>query len=824
MGSKRLVTLSVLGIALLSMVIGALTFVTIINPVKAEEAQGSSRFWAVLVHADVQENDTDYMYNTLNGYYDFTDIYYLHNNTSDPRVNNSSTKANIRWAINTWLPSKSEANDTILIFFTTHGGGYQVQDYDSIHAGPDCAGIWDFNDHDEGDEHPEDAIKISLGSSFAGEDFFVRLWPAKVDVDGDGFKDDIFRCRDLTNPFIDAWINNNDIGEESYWVYDLFTDPHDWDKDGVTDDILLDYDHDNHCDIDINANISVPESNGEDLDNDGFIDTLDFNEDDDYDDYVGADECLYAMNKQRYLDDEIRSDLDNLEGKYKTLIFMTQSCYGGGLIDDLSKENRIIMTASNETSAGKGDQNGDGYFEWSGAFIDALHGATGADNNADGHVSIKEAWDYAYEHDTLRQSGWETPWLDDNWNGLPTFANGTYVPDEDDGDLAADTWFPKKFHLTVETYNFDEQEIPGSKIWINGDQTEELSPTTVIIREGNYTVKVEMSFYNLVHYTFDHWEDNSTNNERNLGYVDSSMTIRAYYRKEQLPPGGCPFVYTWNGQEYVIDNNLLPLSRDSAGIDVEDYYMLHQMLIRQNGWHKLMIGEYENEHSYFDQIQLLAVDHESDVQVAVTSTGRILTYRDPKVPISAVDNNGENVLSLLTAVDENHYEGRAEKYIILDFGDVDVSDGAKLVMRADGEKEAWSVRVQVLNASLDWTTIATLRPRVYWATEIVDLAGYLPNANGELKVRLYFTDVHLIDYLGLDTSKQGEFEVRYATIVSATHSECGDVKETLIHSDNIYAELLPGEEITLEFTIPRNKEDIRDFIIIAEGHYFTITP
>ena len=79
-----------------------------------------------------------------------------------------------------------------------------------------------------------------------------------------------------------------------------------------------------------------------------------------------------------------------------------------------------------------------------------------------------------------------------------------------------------------------------------------------------------------------------------------------------------------------------------------------------------------------------------------------------------------------------------------------------------------------------------------------------------MKVRLYFVFNSKIDFVGLDTTKQGEFEVRYANLASAIHSECGDVKEMLMHSDNIYAELLPGEQITLKFTLPKNTEDIRD--------------
>jgi hypothetical protein len=51
-----------------------------------------------------------------------------------------------------------------------------------------------------------------------------------------------------------------------------------------------------------------------------------------------------------------------------------------------------------------------------------------------------EAWEYAWNHDDARLSGDETPWFDDDGDGLPTFINGADHLDEDDGDLAKETF------------------------------------------------------------------------------------------------------------------------------------------------------------------------------------------------------------------------------------------------------------------------------------------------------------------------------------------------------------------------------------------------
>jgi len=189
---------------------------------------------------------------------------------------------------------------------------------------------------------------------------------------------------------------------------------------------------------------------------------LDVNGDGDLDDWVGVDECIKFIPLsdplQRYWDDEVAADLSGLS--YKTLAFVyvgctaensTEHCFSGGFIDDLSAPNRIIITPTNETwpSWGAYDENKNllGYSFWGKEFISAFDVDTLAFNEADvdssGKVSFKEAFDYAWNHDPARtgevpQS--ETPWLDDNGNGLPTFVQGQDVLDPTDGQLASQTY------------------------------------------------------------------------------------------------------------------------------------------------------------------------------------------------------------------------------------------------------------------------------------------------------------------------------------------------------------------------------------------------
>lgn len=90
-------------------------------------------------------------------------------------------------------------------------------------------------------------------------------------------------------------------------------------------------------------------------------------------------------------------------------------------------------------------------------------------------------------------------------------------------------------------------------------------------------------------------------------------------------------------------------------------------------------------------------------------------------------------------------------------------------------------------------------------------------------MRLYFTAEHKVDYVGLDLSKQAEIEIHQGNLVSAIHSALGDVKELLLENNEIYAELLPNQQIELKYTLPNKNKQARTFILYCKGHYHTIT-
>ncbi len=96
-------------------------------------------------------------------------------------------------------------------------------------------------------------------------------------------------------------------------------------------------------------------------------------------------------------------------------------------------------------------------------------------------------------------------------------------------------------------------------------------------------------------------------------------------------PHGCPFVYTWNGETWVEDNNILPQSQDPdlLGQDVTDFYQLYTKPILEDDKYYLAIGEFEEEISYLDQLKLLVVDHPQETFITVDDNGEIIQFAKP---------------------------------------------------------------------------------------------------------------------------------------------------------------------------------------------------
>ncbi len=284
--------------------------------------------------------------------------------------------------------------------------------------------------------------------------------------------------------------------------------------------------------------------------------------------------------------------------------------------------------------------------------------------------------------------------------------------------------------------------------------------------------------------------------------------------------GGSPFVAPWNGTAYQDDNNILPLSEvfDRLETDVVDYYRLQAPLVPKDNAYPLKVREFEDEDSFIDSVSLWTVDHDSDVRVGVhPQTGEIVTYKDPEPPTSAIDNYGRDVLAPLLAWDGTLYDGWRGDFVDLNFGRVP-HDQARLVIAADCNPCVKTrIFVQVWNGTA-WETAATMHHRMHFAEDVIDLSRYVPTKS-DFKVRLLGASHFTLDKVGLDASPPKKFLVQVATLTEATHSSGAVVTAALATRDAAYAEVVPGQEILLTFTIPPVPHKARSFIFVSSGHY-----
>ena len=120
--------------------------------------------------------------------------------------------------------------------------------------------------------------------------------------------------------------------------------------------------------------------------------------------------CLW--NGEHMNDTEFAKEIDKVNAGYMTILML--QCYGGGFINKLAKENRVIMTASSGDELAWGSTLYNyGFFlmPWIAAVsgLDINGKTVDADTNKDGKISMYEAFIYAKEHDKKAIDGTEHP-------------------------------------------------------------------------------------------------------------------------------------------------------------------------------------------------------------------------------------------------------------------------------------------------------------------------------------------------------------------------------------------------------------------------------
>jgi hypothetical protein len=374
-------------------------------------------------------------------------------------------------------------------------------------------------------------------------------------------------------------------------------------------------------------------------------------------------------------------------------------------------------------------------------------------------------------------------------------------------------------------------------------------------------------------FTFLKWEDGTTNPTRTIT-LTARKTVTAYFS------GGtsCPSLYMWNGTgyEYVaeVSNHgwlgyMNYVNEDEKGQMLNtvywrnspwDYVPLNKDQIQPtNGYYNLTLTQRWDEIFYLDSAQLVVVDHPSNVNVYSTMVeqyidpnymGKIYTVsKNPSAPVSAVNQNGENVLSQISKVDgvfttglngkeSPSYDNITWNRLTLNLGNLKDAPQVKLVLkamvdfgdpdsyskwinmfysqpRANGSQPTPIPYMEVKDANGNWVRVPEnrqfpLAPDGIARTYVVDLTGLFPTNDYSLRISNFWNVTY--DYIGVDTTPQQNitihtidpqayFNQAFSTnsLASGNFTKYGNVTQLLLSEDDKFVIGKQGDSVSLQF-------------------------
>ncbi|GAM10729.1 protein sidekick-2 [Geobacter sp. OR-1] len=246
----------------------------------------------------------------------------------------------------------------------------------------------------------------------------------------------------------------------------------------------------------------------------------------------------------------------------------------------------------------------------------------------------------------------------------------------------------------------------------------------------------------------------------------------------------CPLVYSYNGTEYGYESDLQgpaisQIKKGARNVTLyqPSYMVLEGLAPDANNQYRVKIWESLEEATLLDEAKLLAIDYPDGYEIVSSSAEntyyygyanpfRIYTLKDPVLPLTASDKNGNDIKALLLNVDDNPAPmtpDDPDNFYTLDFGTVQHPEYAKLVI------DGWQIinskiylstvtiqpYIEVVNASGAWVKVKTFgMPAGDLKTMVVDLANSFLSNDHRIRLHLGIkkAQVWVVDRVRLDDS------------------------------------------------------------------------
>jgi hypothetical protein len=337
-----------------------------------------------------------------------------------------------------------------------------------------------------------------------------------------------------------------------------------------------------------------------------------------------------------------------------------------------------------------------------------------------------------------------------------------------------------------------------------------------------------------------------------------NIPLEAPFVAQCSSPGGCPFISVLDSGENKLDNNLLHRSEFSwnVGNDITDKYLMNiqPKFDPADSTCTLTVRELDNDYSYFDRFELIAVDHPQGTKIGITENNDIVTYMPEYVssPLSAWLDE-EDVTDDLGYDSSGSAEGDGDDNYNGEYGDGDnrgnkrynneriradfrflfpialdniVEDSQAVILDPDRSIINPSPAVKdylgtlyAFDTQSDYASPPTIISRR--ENRAVTIAPVGKNINID-SVHIDFNADFSVTYIATTTVFYGGYIENELPMVFAEHSKFGNIDNRLASIDEVYCEMDNQDSITLKFKDnlqPLAEGWIRDYIIVTRGRY-----
>ncbi|MCB2231653.1 S8 family serine peptidase [bacterium] len=301
------------------------------------------------------------------------------------------------------------------------------------------------------------------------------------------------------------------------------------------------------------------------------------------------------------------------------------------------------------------------------------------------------------------------------------------------------------------------------------------------------------------------------------------------------PPPSCPVLFAGTPDGFVQENPLLTACEASGYREsVTDHYFLTQPLEAVDGEVVLQLRELEDEITYLESFELIAVDHEAGTGVVCDKDNNVLAYDRTLAPLSAFDQDGVDRLAEVVSADGQVASFEGTGSLILTFASIEgptaIAFGStkKPPCIEDPPNELPKVTLPVVDAGVEvelmsstggWTSLRTTPTRTNPVEEamVLDLSR---SGSDVATVRLSWEEGFSTDVIAQYVASAAAPVTRIAPMQSNSLTQVAG-KTTVANIGSGSAVVLKkGDVLEMRFAVPSEtagKE--RSYLVRAEGRY-----